>query len=90
MPRRHPLAERSVTVTCCLVIAERKIGEKVRQARIHRFAASELVSRCARSWVGAEHRSERSLSSVNEERRSQPARWCAWAPGRRRGSVDPG
>src|SRR2546421_2499650 len=59
-------------------------------ARIHRFAASELVSRCARSWVGAEHRSERSLSCVNEERRSRPARWCAWAPRRRRGPVDPG
>src|ERR1700730_4047714 len=27
-----------------------------REARIHRFAARELVSRCARSWSGAEHR----------------------------------
>jgi hypothetical protein len=105
-----------------MLLATRFAGSSSRRPARHGLskpdppnAASELVSRCARSWFGAEHRSERSrrcvqakstrsssvrsghpalgfwsILLVNEERGSRAARWRAWAPRRRRGSVDPG
>ena len=36
-----------------------RVLDNARLAWIHRFAASELGSRCARSWAGAEDRSAR-------------------------------